>query len=326
MEDSALRVAIVPPSPPGSLGWTARSSHDALVMMHALVTMKPSRHAPALIVAALSLATGCINTDGLFFPDDTSSTGGTGGGASTGGGTSTGGTSGAGGSGGASTDYRSEVLADEPIAYWPLDVFDASLRTESLVGDVTANVMGTPGQYDTALAGRLGQGARLDQRADVSVPAPHMLGFGNGSYTLEAWVRVSGAAGSQVILSCWAEGSPVGVGYATYVGPTSVNHKRYDGATSESASTDAPDLTDWTHVVVTHDDAMNLTQVFVSGQLFVSSPQVFSWQHQARFMLARAGFNAGETVDIDEVAVYDKVLPAARIARHHACVDGCPDL
>lgn len=274
-------------------------------------------------LSLLALFTGsaaCIDTSGLVFDRDGANTGGTAGEAGGGGGAG-GGTGGAGGAGtgGGERTYRDVVLEDGPLAYWPIDTLENGSRTPDVTGNghdaYIDNDMGN-GSADFEVAGAVATAATLDG-ASLFVDAPHPFGFGDSSYTLEAWVRVDSATNGGLWKCVPSAG---GDGYSTYLTETSVNHKRYQDPANEDMNHTPIVLETFRHVVVTFDAALGEGQMYVDGAPIFLPPRELSLSWTiggAAFELAAAGTPG--VVSIDEVAVYDSPLTQERVAEHHAC-------
>ncbi len=288
----------------------------------------PSTTASALALVALLGCAACIDTSGLLFDRDggggtTASGGGDGGDGGAGAASAAGGAGGSGGSGGSGgtlPGYPGLVIEDGAIAYWPLDVVQNGTRTPDLSGNgedaYIDNDMGS-GAVDFEAEGVVGQAATLQTGASLFVDAPHPLGFGDSSYTLEAWVAVQTGDASG-LWTCRPE--PNGDGYSTFLGATSVTHKRYANTNIEELSHQPIVLDMFRHVAITFDAAAGEGQLYVDGEPVFLPARALSESWVAAgcaFYLAGAG--ASDTVLVDEVAVYDRALTQEELARHYAC-------
>ena len=263
-----------------------------------------------LLAALVALGPGCIDTSGLVF-------GGDGGDGGSGAGTTGGGGEGEGGST-PSGDYAAVVLADGPIGYWPLDSFANELVTEDASGHGWDAYRNMGGATVDARDGQIGMAVALTAQESLFVDGAHPFGFSSGSYTFEAWVRVEGTDVGFGLWTCQANGT--GAGYNGYVSTTSISHKRHDEATmSQTHELPVGLVGDFRHLVLVFDGTR--VQWFLDGQPG-TAPQmadIFWGEHPAPFNLASGGFDAGEAIVVDEVAVYDKVLGEERIEAHYLC-------
>lgn len=213
--------------------------------------------------------------------------------------------------------YSAEVLSDGPLAYWPLDVVEGS-RTPDMSGNghdafFDGGEMGT-GTLELEPNGVVEGAATLFDEGRLFVSTPHPFAFGDRSYTLELWLLAAGTELSKIVTNT----EPGSAGYSTFLSETSINHKRYDGTDFEDMGKSPVALAELRHVVITYDHDGALGQMYIDGapQFPEGYPLSLSWQDPAAaFHLGIAG--NGETLVIDEVAVYEGVLDAARIARHH---------
>jgi hypothetical protein len=216
---------------------------------------------------------------------------------------------------GADAGYRGAVMRDKPIAYWPLDETEGGSTEDASGNGYTAYINNNGGQgtvsfEDAVIAG----GATLQANASLFVEAPHPLGFGSTSYTLEAWVRVD-AASSSTLWSC-NDGNG---GYTTFLDNGSINHKRYGQADYESMN-EMVALQQFRHLVVTYDADASAGLVYIDGSILTLPARTLAltWgQVTSAFSLAATGDT--DLVAIDEVALYDKALTASQISDHHLC-------
>lgn len=255
------------------------------------------------LAALVVLGTGCIDTSGLVFGGE----GGSGAGA------------GGGGAGVPGGTYASEVLADDPLAYWPLDDF-IGIETEDLSGNGHTAQIGASGVVETDLAGHVGQAVRLTEAGTLFTGVPHPFGFGDGAYTLEAWVRVEGSDVQAGLWTCTDSGQP---GYNTYLGSDSLNHKRYDGVDNESVEATSVTLSSFLHIAFVFDGSMG-RWYFDGGLAAPATALALSWSEPPlAFQLARGPFDASGMVYLDEVAVYDHALSRERLLAHCQASPAC---
>jgi hypothetical protein len=255
-----------------------------------------------LLAATLGLGTGCIDTSGLVFDAE-------------------------GGGAGSAVGYQQEVLSDGPLGYWPLDVLEEGTRTPDISGNDhdafldDANGAGTL-TFDVAGAVPGGTAVQLAAGGALFVGPPHPLTFGNGSYTLEMWLRVDSGDLAHVASST----EPGGGGYTTYVSVNTITHKRYTAQDFEQISRESVAMVDFRHLVISYDDARNEGQITLDGVPLLTPPGalMLSWNEPgAAFFVGQTG--SGEDITLDDVAVYDQALPLARIQRHHCVATGTCD-
>ena len=226
-----------------------------------------------------------------------------------------GGTTDTGGAGGHS--YRSEVLKDDPIAYWRLDESSGTIAADSsgnvkkahYVGGVTLGANGAfTSQSDSA--------AKFDGVDDwVDIPDVTLEDF-----TLEAWVQLSGAISSEDAIG----------GEVTRGQDVNFDNRRLrifqppaDCAPGQqhipgercwdvlvSGIQAAPDR--WTQWVITRSGST--LRLYMDGSQI--SAETLPWKdpfHLQGLARGRTGFLSGF---LDEVAIYDHALDASRIRAH----------
>jgi len=224
--------------------------------------------------------------------------------------------------------YRATVLADSPHGYWRLGELAGSTASDdsgkgnkgTYANGVTLGVRGAlSGSADTNRA------ARFDGLNDhVTVPDRSSLDLGD-SLTIEEWVHrdVTGVKG-QIVQK--------GVGgYALRVDPDDRAHFAKSNMGDIAVSSVAiPADGSFHHVVATKSgaairiylDGADVTQVIANRTIAdTSAPfQIGRFLNQGAASLYYAG-------DLDEVAVYDQALSAARVRAHHAMgTSGCTDV
>jgi hypothetical protein len=251
---------------------------------------------------------------------------GNGGSGAAGAGTSGGGTAGAaassgaagasgGGAGGAvSSEYAAAVLADGPVAYWRMG--EASGTTAV---DATGN------GHDGLLKGgvKLGEPGALNGDSDTAmyfdgtsyVDVGDKLDFaGTASLSIEAWVHPQAGKGGYLGKGMYDQGYK---GYFIADNDSTIQWVREGAVASPPVIT----FTTYSHVVGTYD-GLNLT-LYVNGAKAGSKVATNPiTDHPNPFTIGQvAGW--GKFVGwIDEVAVYDKALDAARIKAHYDAAKG----
>lgn len=220
------------------------------------------------------------------------------------------------------TDYSKAVLADRPEAYWRLEETSGSTVADS-AGDHTGT---THDGVDLGLAGGLAQGDKaigLDGSSGyVEVPHSRSLDV-HGDFTVEAWVRPSGArslAGAVLQKSSGEEGYQ---NWEYRLSVTSENEWRGtvfvggDNVTVTDPEKVSP--SEWTHLVM--EVSGDRLRLFVDGTA-VASARIEGRVNSSTGLLAigRAGGNASDYFagEVDEVAIYDSALSPETVAAHHS--------
>jgi hypothetical protein len=220
-----------------------------------------------------------------------------------------------------------EIVADKPVSYLRLDERHGTTAADStgryagtIVGDVT---LGLPGALASDTNTAMAFGGATGYVGVVDSPSLNPA----GDLTVEAWAKPATLDGAtHAIVHKGAGASSDTWQYRLTLHTT--NQWRgclYSGATGDCVV--APGIastTEWTHLVLTYSGS-TLT-LYVNG-MSVGTTTVSASLTRTSGMLAigRAGsyaahyFNGG----IDEVAIYDRALPAARVQAHYgAAISG----
>jgi hypothetical protein len=241
--------------------------------------------------------------------------GGAGGDAAGGGGTgATGGTgaAGAGGSGGGLDPYATEVLSDAPVGYWRL------------------NERNTPDAFDASGYDHHGVytgGVTLLQPGIVAVDPCAAFDGTNGAVTLNEDI-LDFAGTARFSVEAWIDGSD-GDGYV-------VGKMSYDGAYHGWMLTTDPSgpgmrfqrhpasgvvggavvLDEWNHVVGTYDGST--LRLYLNGQEVSNKASTSTLEDIVEPLVVSDGASWGAYQGrIDEVAVYETNLSAARVLAHY---------
>jgi len=210
--------------------------------------------------------------------------------------------------------YAVEVMIDRPSAYYRLNEMTGTTAADSsgngrdgtYSGDFT---LGQPGALATspATSVRLGGGSAI-----VACPALPRL----GTFTAEAWIKLTGNVtqpGSAAVLS---DIYPSNINFVLEIGGNSLWGGHYNGTWHQSPAISLQTGL-WYHAVCTFDGTTII--LYVNGvqtgtTIDSSAPQTSSagWRIGRRWDLADF-FNGW----VDEVAIYDHALTAARVLRHY---------
>ena len=231
-----------------------------------------------------------------------------------GGGASTGpGGGGGGGAGGAAVTYEEVVLADEPIAYFRFE--DSAPYADSIVPSRVLDVVGVvvPG-----VTGAVGQGLQFDGgRAALGPDDFPFLDF--EPMTIEVWASTTSSAYQDVVGKYETDGASLALGYSLRIDATaSWRFTRADGGQfNVTAPVTGPSMQ---HVVVTFDNPTRTSSIYVNGTLVLSKQpegslgKVGTTLHPFRLGGLESGNSFSGT--LDELALYDKALPADRVRAH----------
>lgn len=240
-----------------------------------------------------------------------------------GGGTSDGGSSPTDGGGDAvafdaGNAYAKAVLADSPIAYYPL---------EETSGPAAADVVGGrngawEGVAGLGVPGAVGRGASFDGESTRLVLPVGAFGFpGKAPYSVELWLRADTVDG-QVRRIFEHASADQGGGYTLYFSKDFLLGSRGapDGGTDGYAANTPPDVGQLRHYVLTFDGSV--TRLYRDG---VSGEAANALLSLASNPGGRLVFGDGVTGQffklrgvLDEIAIYDRALTAAQVQAHFA--------
>ncbi len=213
------------------------------------------------------------------------------------------------------TDYRSTVVADNPVGYWRLGDPGTSVAAElgpsgSTVGGVSSAPGAIVNDPDTARAfdGSTGY---------LSVPSAASLNP-TGDLSVEAWVN------PRVVHSGVAVQKGGASGYSVWqyrLGMTSGGQWRgtvFVGSTAYAVTAPGTGaLGAWTHLVLTR--SAGTLSLYVNGSLAATATSSGALNTTTSILgIGRSGASATSYFDgsIDEVAVYGHALSAAAVAAH----------
>ena len=221
-----------------------------------------------------------------------------------------------------------DILTDNPLAYWRLSETSgtslANLGSRPAKGQaLNGPLLGQEGPRPLAFGGfeSDNRGVRFDGINDrIDVPADPASN--PPSFSIEAWARPLAAGGRlQSVVTC-RNSSPTR-GFAVYAGDDGRWQLSLgNGATWSVAVGPAVVVGQWAHLVGTYDSATQSLSFFVDGQLVATLTSAYQ-QNATRPL--RIGAGRTETTgdyffngDIDEVALFDRVLTATDVSRRHA--------
>ena len=217
------------------------------------------------------------------------------------------------------TDYPRAVLAAKPVAYWTFDETGATPGT--VVKDIVRGVhsgtysgkgyrQGAPG----AIRAEAGTSAKLDGSTFVTFCGRGLLPVGASPRTVELWFN--GADTHNRTLFVYGT-VPAG-GQLWEITLRQGNLELHYWGNSVVAPTPiTPDV--WHHVAVTYDGKTTV-QIYLDGKLAGSGTTPTFNTNSEIFGIGGSAYNTRSAPwigSIDEVAVYDYVLPAEIIAQHY---------
>jgi hypothetical protein len=214
--------------------------------------------------------------------------------------------------------YRDAVIADTPLSYWRLGDSGTVAKDEMGVHDGTyvgGCTHGRPG----AIAGDSNTATAFDG-SSCEVQLPDAFGFpGNAPFTVEAWFDLSVAP--TIFFHLFTKETrdttnPID-GYSLLISPTiGVEIERVvAGSVNKSPAMVVP-TGQWAHAVAVYDGTQLL--MYVDGVSIGTRPETaVANAISTPALIGAQSTGSYFTGDIDEVAIYDHALSAARIALHH---------
>jgi hypothetical protein len=217
---------------------------------------------------------------------------------------------------GSSTTYVAEVLADGAVGYFRLGETSGVTAKNQVPGGPDGTYIGS---FMLGAGGVVfGDGAlALDDANAGAVDVGDSYGFpGAAPFSIEAWVKPAPDDGhSHIIASKWHQPT-TNVGYELFTQGTSVKFSRELPASSDVVTVDGLVADQYTHVVGTFDGTM--LRLYVNGtQQAIASSLIQLPVENNRFQIGEGNGLATFAGSIDEVAIYDKALSAARVNAHY---------
>lgn len=220
-------------------------------------------------------------------------------------------------------DYKSVVLADNPVGYWRLDESVPPGNTATNLGSLGAAANGLYGQGVTggasgAIAGDSDTAASFNG-VSGHIQVPFNAALNSGAFTIECWAKPISSAPSNYMAvmglsqnfalyaipgtPCgnWAFWTGNGTGWNTQNGTMLLSNQ-------------------WSYLVGTYDGVNQ--SFYINGTLVTSAPKIFAG-NSSNSLLVGAGGTAANMANyfagaIDEVAVYTNALSPAKIATHYS--------
>jgi len=224
--------------------------------------------------------------------------------------------------------YPTIILADNPVAYWRMNARSGTLELDrtanhndgTLSGGVTLNTAGPLSDLDPAMT--------FDGVDDqIVAPASTSLnGVGNGSFTIEVWVKPAVTGNSSVISKSALSGTGADGWHLRLRTSNQAQLRGGDGTNVFAGSSAAGSVPVgvWTHVVAVLDRTQaTIPQLYINGvasgtgnpavamgALAPANPVLIGVTPEA----ATNSFKG----DLDEIAIYATVLTPTQIAAHYA--------
>lgn len=212
--------------------------------------------------------------------------------------------------------YRDEVQADSPQGYWRLDESSGTVAEDLSGGDHAGTYEGSIELGDPSVFSTL-TSATFDSFDDV-VTIPDYAGLNGETLSVEAWIFPTGQNASYDTVLMKTTNSSWTDGYGLYLSSNSTTgqlHFFVNHFGDHAALANVP-LNQWSHVVGTYDgDAIRL---YVNGELAGSTPYAAAINHSETSLRIGSGLGGYPWHgSLGDVAVYNAVLPAERVADHY---------
>lgn len=219
--------------------------------------------------------------------------------------------------GAGSSRYAAAVLADDPIMYWRLD--DGAARSSNATA-----LRGSPATYAAegvqcggagAIAGDVGTSCSFDQSTGRLALA---AGLPANAVSLEVWARPRAVDATVRFVASYSSPVTQADGLQLYFRDEfTIFSRTAGGETAYAGISSGPSAGTYHHFVGTFDGALVRLYMDGSERASASASGALSVSNG---MLAFADSAVSQFYkldgDLDEIAVYDKALPAARVLAH----------
>jgi hypothetical protein len=216
------------------------------------------------------------------------------------------------------------VLADSPVAYWPLDESAGVVATDVIGTNDGAVINGASLGQPGAITGDAGTSYGFSQPQSQKVEVPYSADLNPTSFTVEVWAMVNGGSSYRSPLT--SRDDLPQRGFIFYCQPNNswefwTGSGEQTGWATINWGQGAVSFGDWYHLVGTYDGTTK--SFYVNGQL-VGSQNLVIAPNQQRVLRIGAGATDADPGSfffqggIDEVAIYDHVLSVKQIVNHYA--------
>jgi hypothetical protein len=226
------------------------------------------------------------------------------------------------GGGGSANPYKDAVVADSPVSYWRLAESGGTNAADNQAANNAGTYQNSPTLGVTPGISDIGDTAVTfnGTTQDVQVNDANSLDLGD-TFTMEAWIKRTATLGTnQGIIS---KGSG---GYYMRMGTGNNLELAKSQIGSIVASTTTITDTNWHHVVATKTGAT--CKLYIDGVDVTGAITNLTCVDTALHLRIGADGTAGDSAveffsgSIDEPAVYNTVLSAARVSAHYAARTG----
>ena len=236
---------------------------------------------------------------------------------------------------GTPVSYAVEVQTDSPIAWWRLGELTGPWVADATSHGHGGELEGTPIFGVTGAIANDVNTAMTFHGQDVFIDDPQSAAYNSASISVELWLKTTSTSGGMGVVARWNNVNGVAPwrlrmvdGHARWqVQTVSGSSCSSGGAVSSSRV-----LNDgaYHHLVATYAASTQRVTLFIDGAEDVSASTggtaLCGLTSFAIFKVASVPLNFDADFDgtLDEVALYDTALPAARVAAHYAAALGHP--
>lgn len=211
--------------------------------------------------------------------------------------------------------YTSVVLADSPVAYWHLGEASGTSAADSSGNSYTGTYTGTYSQGQTSiLPSGFGASLQLSGAGYVLTPSTSGLAGISAPVSLEAWVYFTTIPTSnEVIIAISQQGPQLAIS-STTSGRVTFG---YSGIVNGTESSGSVSVNTKTHLVVTVTSGGAIIYYINGVSAGTGTVTVYTGSGNGHIgVYGLGGYNLSGSVQ--EVAVYNTVLSATRVAAHYA--------
>jgi hypothetical protein len=220
--------------------------------------------------------------------------------------------------------YPASVIVDGPVIYLRFEESSGTSCADATGNGHTGTTHGTVTRNVASHAG-LGVGVTLGGASTDYIDAPDSAALDiTGAWTFECWVKPSSFTGDPFLISKGQDDSTHG-GYAVWVmnsTPGKIRLSRGNIGSIGAGSTGVLSTGVWSHVVVTRDGS-GVIVYYINGAAAGTYTDTTAVQATAQPLTIGCNLAAGVVQEplngsIDEIAIYNFALSAARVSAHYA--------
>jgi large repetitive protein len=221
--------------------------------------------------------------------------------------------------------YSDAVLADNPVSYWRLDETSGTTAADSKGSNPGTYTNGPTLGQAGALPDTINNKAASFDGVNDNVNVPYTAALNTAQFTLEFWAKPTGGAGTwRTPVNSWWE-RPQGVAPFKGFGIWATNGDAWDALAAYSSNyveISGPPvvLNTWVHLVETFDGTT--LRLYVNGAQAASGAVAgYTANTGAPLLIGVSDYGSGATEPypgvVDDVAVYNSALTAAKIRTHY---------